>query len=151
MLTTHLNNHLMKRAFYYGKNALCFWCSCLEDYSKRCVVTFRAAFFGVWLCLLPHTFFFSGGEIIKSYKALRIFSVFVLIITVAFWGGCDGKNEKSKEETKSSSITVYITDTGTKYHRSSCASLWNSKKEIDLEDAIDRGYSSCRRCDPPEE
>ena len=52
-------------------------------------------------------------------------------------------------EPERQTVTVYITDTGEKYHRSNCGSLWNSKHAIDLEEAIDRGYEPCRRCNPP--
>ena len=52
-------------------------------------------------------------------------------------------------EPERQTVTVYITDTGEKYHRSNCGSLWNSKYAIDLEEAIDRGYEPCRRCNPP--
>lgn len=44
---------------------------------------------------------------------------------------------------------VYITDTGEKYHRISCGSLWNSQHAITLQQAINRGYEACQRCSPP--
>lgn len=49
----------------------------------------------------------------------------------------------------SGSTTVYITDTGEKYHTSSCSYLRESKNSITLQKAIDRGYTPCSRCDPP--
>lgn len=46
-------------------------------------------------------------------------------------------------------ITVYITVSGSHYHDGDCGSLWNSKIEISLENAIIEGYTRCRRCSPP--
>ena len=45
-----------------------------------------------------------------------------------------------------STITVYITKTGTKYHRSGCSYLSKSKIAISLSDAKAAGYSPCSRC-----
>ncbi|GKH50413.1 hypothetical protein CE91St46_15240 [Eubacteriales bacterium] len=47
------------------------------------------------------------------------------------------------------SHTVYITDTGTKYHRSGCQYLRKSKYAIDLGDAKKQGYGPCSKCNPP--
>jgi len=46
-------------------------------------------------------------------------------------------------------ITVYITKTGKKYHRSSCSYLRRSKIPISLKDACARGFTPCSRCNPP--
>ena len=43
------------------------------------------------------------------------------------------------------SYTVYITRTGSKYHRSGCSYL-KSKIEIEKKDAIAQGYTACSRC-----
>ncbi len=48
-----------------------------------------------------------------------------------------------------SSTTVYVTDTGSKYHVSNCSYLRSSKHAIDLEDAVELGYTPCSRCKPP--
>ena len=45
-------------------------------------------------------------------------------------------------------IIVYITNTGTKYHRETCNSLRRSKIPITLEQAIERGYEPCGNCKP---
>lgn len=44
--------------------------------------------------------------------------------------------------------TVYVTDTGSKYHNAGCSYL-KSKHEIRLSVAIDMGYTPCSRCSPP--
>lgn len=55
-------------------------------------------------------------------------------------------SESTKDS--SSSITVYVTETGSKYHRSSCSSLRKSKIAIPLDEAIE-SYEPCERCSPP--
>ena len=44
--------------------------------------------------------------------------------------------------------TVYITRTGSKYHRDGCQYLRSSKIEIDKKEAIENGYTACSRCNP---
>lgn len=44
--------------------------------------------------------------------------------------------------------TVYITDSGTKYHRSGCQHVNSSKRAIDISAAISAGYSACGACRP---
>ena len=53
------------------------------------------------------------------------------------------KTENSSDTT--SSETVYITESGTKYHRKGCSYL-KSSIEISLEKAKSQGYSPCSRC-----
>lgn len=44
--------------------------------------------------------------------------------------------------------TVYITDTGKKYHKSSCSYLNQSKTAININSAKSQGYTPCSRCKP---
>ena len=44
---------------------------------------------------------------------------------------------------------VYVTRTGKKYHRAGCGYLSDSKREISLEEAVEKGYSRCSKCNPP--
>lgn len=44
--------------------------------------------------------------------------------------------------------TVYITKTGTKYHRESCSYLQTSKIPVSLSSALADGYGACSRCKP---
>lgn len=64
------------------------------------------------------------------------------------------KSSTSTESTKitsnagtTNSYTVYITKTGSKYHRSGCSYL-KSKISIDKASAISQGYTACSRCNP---
>ncbi len=43
---------------------------------------------------------------------------------------------------------VYITQTGEKYHTSSCRYLKESKIETTLEKALESGYEACKVCKP---
>ena len=44
--------------------------------------------------------------------------------------------------------TVYITNTGTKYHTPGCRYLDESRIQTDLSDAKQKGYKPCRVCNP---
>ena len=46
-------------------------------------------------------------------------------------------------------VTVYVTDTGDKYHHGSCRHLDESKHALSLLDARAGGYGPCRTCAPP--
>lgn len=46
--------------------------------------------------------------------------------------------------------TVYITDTGEKYHRAGCQYLRKSSHPISLSEAKAEGYTPCSKCDPPQ-
>ena len=56
------------------------------------------------------------------------------------------KPAPKKSVSNTNSQTVYITDSGDKYHRSWCGYLWNSKHAISLSKAKSQGYSPCSRC-----
>lgn len=47
-----------------------------------------------------------------------------------------------------SAVTVYITNTGERYHRGSCQYLSHSKITVSLKEAKQRGYTPCRVCKP---
>lgn len=47
------------------------------------------------------------------------------------------------------SQTVYVTKTGKKYHESGCGSLSSSSFSLTLDEAIQQGYTPCKRCNPP--
>ncbi|NLH40116.1 MAG: thermonuclease family protein [Elusimicrobia bacterium] len=61
------------------------------------------------------------------------------------------KTQEFKPEKKSEQkeIIVYITRTGTKYHRVGCQYLRKSVIPISLKEAKNRGYLPCSRCNPP--
>lgn len=48
----------------------------------------------------------------------------------------------------SGGYTVYVTETGSKYHTSGCRYLWNSKIAMSKSEAIAEGYTACSVCNP---
>jgi len=57
------------------------------------------------------------------------------------------KRQEKRESSKQ--IIVYITRTGSKYHRAGCSYLRRSRIAISLKEACARGYTPCSRCRPP--
>lgn len=55
--------------------------------------------------------------------------------------------EKYNETKAKKSNNVYVTDTGSKYHREWCSYL-KSSNPITKEKAIEQGYEPCSRCNP---
>jgi micrococcal nuclease len=74
---------------------------------------------------------------------MRRLKVFFLVLLIVFergvlWGqGSVG------------SITVYVTNSGTKYHLENCSSLRRSRIAVPLADAVSSGYEACAICNPP--
>lgn len=52
----------------------------------------------------------------------------------------------TEPDTGTQSYTVYITETGEKYHRAGCRHLKDSQIAIDVNTAISRGYTACKTC-----
>ncbi len=68
------------------------------------------------------------------------------------WGQKVEPKVEPKEKTQKDpdeDVTVYITRTGSKYHRGSCSYLRKSRIPISLKEAKRRGYTPCSRCNPP--
>jgi phosphatidylserine/phosphatidylglycerophosphate/cardiolipin synthase-like enzyme len=59
------------------------------------------------------------------------------------------EGKEKKERAPPCEITVYITKTGSKYHRSGCRYLRKSCIPISLTEAKRRGYAPCKVCKPP--
>jgi len=74
-------------------------------------------------------------------KALALLLCFVIVFT-----GVGGKS--SSRHTTDGSKKVYVTETGTKYHKKSCKHAKNADA-IRLDDAVDFGYEPCKTCKPP--
>jgi competence protein ComEC len=51
---------------------------------------------------------------------------------------------------QNTSVTVYTTKTGSKYHLDGCSSLSKSKIPISLSDAKVKGLGPCSKCNPPQ-
>lgn len=63
--------------------------------------------------------------------------------------GCK-KDSPTKPGTPCDQVTVYVTNSGSKYHRAGCSYLNQSANAMSLCDAKAKGYGPCSRCDPPE-
>jgi len=57
--------------------------------------------------------------------------------------------ETTSTTEEASGTAVYITESGTKYHRDGCRFLSKSKIAISLEEAKAQGYEPCSVCKPP--
>lgn len=82
---------------------------------------------------------------IKS-KLILIITILLLVSTLC---SCANNTDSDEADYNTSGITVYITKTGEKYHRSTCQHLNQSKIRIYLEEAQDKGYERCSVCKPP--
>ena len=60
----------------------------------------------------------------------------------------DIENGTVVNPTDDKSATVYVTNTGSKYHRGSCSSLRKSKISIGIDTAKAQGYEACKKCNP---
>ena len=55
---------------------------------------------------------------------------------------------QNNEKPQNIGYTVYIGQSGTKYHSASCRSLRKSKIAININSAKSRGYTACKLCNP---
>jgi len=76
----------------------------------------------------------------------RIVTIGILLCCFVLLSCSD--NGDSIPDQKQAVDTVYITNTGTKYHKESCGYLRKSKIPISKEDAKSKGYTACSRCRP---
>lgn len=58
--------------------------------------------------------------------------------------------EEAPATNKNIGVEVHITETGKKYHSAGCQYLKKSDIPISLEDAKNRGYEPCSKCNPPQ-
>ncbi len=64
------------------------------------------------------------------------------------WSSTKSAKTKAAPKAKTTSGTVYITDTGEKYHRGTCRYLRYSKYSISKAEAQSLGYTACKVCRP---
>lgn len=64
------------------------------------------------------------------------------------WNGPAVRTLTSGISAAEETVPVYVTRTGSKYHRAGCRHLARSKIRIDLSEAV-HSYGPCRVCDPP--
>lgn len=78
----------------------------------------------------------------NSKKIIFLFLVMALLFC---FNGCSDFWDEVMED----SDTVYVTSSGSCYHKSSCSTIKNSKKKaISRSSAKSQGYSRCSVCKP---
>lgn len=80
-------------------------------------------------------------------KAFREYERNARNLDIGLWKQISKKDDLTPENNNSDEI-VYITKTGSKYHRENCRYLSKSKIPIMLSDAVN-SYSPCSVCNPP--
>jgi hypothetical protein len=60
------------------------------------------------------------------------------------------KQKTTSTQSNAGKVTVYVTDSGSKYHTDGCRYLKSSKNAITLQQAKERGYTPCSVCNPPQ-
>ena len=71
-----------------------------------------------------------------------------LCLALSSFTACGSSETSDVTEEEQIEDVVYITDTGTKYHAQGCRYLSQSCKEIDRQEAEDKGYDPCSVCNP---
>ena len=64
-------------------------------------------------------------------------------------GGTTSSSSEGSGYASQSAVTVYVTDTGSKYHSYGCQYLRESCHGMTLYQAKQAGYTACSRCGPP--
>lgn len=84
----------------------------------------------------------------KYYVQVRAFKTVDGKKYYSDWSAKKSVKTKAKAAKKATGGTVYITNTGEKYHRGTCRYLRYSKYAISKSDAIAQGYTACKVCRP---
>ena len=87
------------------------------------------------------------GTIVMKYfrtQSMTIIGCLLLLFALMSCEAFDNLVEPQPDENR----TVYVTKTGSCYHRSSCSCLSKSKIAISLKEAKAQGYRACSRCKP---
>lgn len=92
-------------------------------------------------------------------NALLLVAVLVLLSVAVGCGSQTSDRSASSEQSTSTAqaapqiendqLTVYVTETGQRYHLSTCRTLRGGGRPISLADAKRRGYTPCKVCQPP--
>jgi micrococcal nuclease len=72
----------------------------------------------------------------KKFLAGSLVFFFIFSVSAVCWGADED-------------LTVYVTNTGERYHREGCSSLRRSRIPISLGEAVRSGYEPCSICKPP--
>lgn len=86
--------------------------------------------------------------IYENGKRAGIESGFINGYVAGYYDGESGNDAYLSSPEYFLNDTVYVTETGSKYHENGCQYLHSSKIPTTYLDAIADGYSRCSRCDP---
>lgn len=103
-----------------------------------------AVFALVLLFLIPSLL----NLIYENGKRAGIESGFINGYVAGYYDGESGNDAYLSSPEYFLNDTVYVTETGSKYHGNGCQYLHSSKIPTTYLDAIADGYSRCSRCDP---
>ncbi len=78
-----------------------------------------------------------------------LFAILLILIAFSSPSHAQGKPTDTTKIEKTTDSTVYVTNSGKKYHRAGCIYLGKSSIPIKLSDAK-KYYQPCKRCKPVE-
>lgn len=132
-----LNKALISNGFAWW-----YWIYSQDETLGYLEVGARNSKIGLWsdLDAIPPWLFRRGYEATEEHTSTRPVKLFV---------PTNSNQPMEPESQLNNAITVYITRTGTKYHKGICRYLAKSKISISLIDALSRGYGPCSVCNPP--
>jgi hypothetical protein len=80
----------------------------------------------------------------------RVLLILWAILSIAFTSPATfGQHQVSHHKKHyKKEVTVYVTNTGSKYHTADCSYLRYSSIPMNKNDAIAQGYTPCSRCNP---
>jgi len=85
---------------------------------------------------------------LKPPDMMRYFLLLFVFISLSFAAGPIAAETFVTPKTEVASEVVYVTNTGTKYHKGSCHHLRKSKIRMSKSDAVRKGYEACKHCKP---
>ncbi|SDM06777.1 hypothetical protein SAMN05421813_105147 [Daejeonella rubra] len=85
---------------------------------------------------------------LRYIGGLVLFAVFILSVNSLIADPASGYKVFPNDLYKVQETVVYVTNTGTKYHKSSCRYLNQSKIKTTLKKAMAAGNGACKVCKP---
>jgi uncharacterized repeat protein (TIGR02543 family) len=79
---------------------------------------------------------------------ITLYAVWISLDTINQQVANELQREENTNTQQSVGYTVYVTPSGSKYHRSNCRTIRGSKTAMRISDASSRGYTACKVCNP---
>ena len=77
---------------------------------------------------------------------IKLFIIAAFILGSSAYNYTSGQTTEEKQKEIKKETTVYVTNTGSKYHKAGCYYLKQSSNEIELSKAKEKSYTPCSRC-----